>query len=78
MLFQRFRQIGRAVEHVHRYRTIVSVFLKYGYEDLAHRVPLPSALKLPFGKLRREQAATAAFPSPSASAAPSRTSAPPS
>jgi ubiquinone biosynthesis protein len=64
MLFQRFKRIGRAVEHVHRYRTIVGVFLKYGYEDVAHRLPLPSALRLSFGKLRREQAAIAALSQP--------------
>jgi ubiquinone biosynthesis protein len=59
MLFRRFKQIGRAVEHVQRYRTIVGVFLKYGYEDLARRLPLPGALRLPFGNLGREQAAIA-------------------
>jgi len=59
MLFERVKQIGRAVENVHRYRTIVGVFLKYGYEDLARRLPLPSALRLPFAKLRREQAVLA-------------------
>ena len=64
MLFRRFKQIGRAVEHVHRYRTIVGVFLKYGYEDLARHLPWPSSLKLPLGKRRREQDATAGLSQP--------------
>jgi hypothetical protein len=38
MLFRRFKRIFRAVEHVHRYRKIVGVLLKYVYEDLAHRL----------------------------------------
>ena len=64
MLFRRFRRIGRTVEHLQRYRTIVGVFLKYGFEDLAQRLPWPSALKVPFGKLRREQSATASLSQP--------------
>ena len=40
MLFARFRKISRAVEHAQRYRTIVGVFLKYGYVDLAQHLPL--------------------------------------
>ena len=55
MLFQRYKQFGRAVEHVQRYRTIVSVFLKYGYEDVARKLPLPSALRWPFRELRETQ-----------------------
>ncbi len=54
MLFKRFRQIGRAVEHVQRYRTIVGVFLNYGYEDLVRRLPLPSALRWSFQRLRHQ------------------------
>jgi len=64
MLFQRFKQIGQAVENVQRYRTIVAVFFKYGYEDLARRLPLPRALRLPFGRLRRDQAALAGLSQP--------------
>jgi ubiquinone biosynthesis protein len=41
MLASRFRQIGRAVGNAQRFRTIVHVFLKYGYEDLARKLPLP-------------------------------------
>jgi ubiquinone biosynthesis protein len=55
MLFGRFRKIGRAVEHVQRLRIIVGVFLKYGYEPLARRLPLPSPLHLPFRSQRRTQ-----------------------
>jgi ubiquinone biosynthesis protein len=40
---------------VQRFRTIIAVFLKYGYEDLAQRLPLPSALRLPFRKIRQTQ-----------------------
>ncbi len=55
MLFGRFRQIGRAVEHMQRLRVIVGVFLKYGYEPLARRLPLPSPWHLPFRSQRRTQ-----------------------
>ena len=40
---------------MHRFRTIIGVFLKYGYEDLAERLPLPSPLRLPFRKMRQAQ-----------------------
>jgi len=43
------------MQHVQRFRTIIAVFLKYGYEDLAQRLPLPSALRLPFRKIRQTQ-----------------------
>lgn len=55
MLFGRFRKWERAVQHVQRFRTIVAVFLKYGYGDLAERLPLPSPLRLPFAKMRQAQ-----------------------
>jgi ubiquinone biosynthesis protein len=55
MLFGRFRKIGRAVEHVQRLRVIVGVFLKYGYESLARRLPLPSPWHLPFRSQRKTQ-----------------------
>ena len=38
-----------------RFRTIIAVFLKYGYGDLAERLPLPSPLRLPFRKMREAQ-----------------------
>ena len=43
------------MEHLPRFRTIIGVFLKYGYGDLAERLPLPSPLRLPFRKMRQEQ-----------------------
>jgi len=43
------------VQHVHRFRVIIGVFLKYGYGDLAERLPLPSPLRLPFRRMRMEQ-----------------------
>jgi len=43
------------MERGKRFRDIVSVFLKYGYEDLAERLHLPSPLRLPFRKLRQTQ-----------------------
>ncbi len=57
-------RFGRAVEHVHRFRTIIAVFLKYGYEDLATRLPLPSALRLPFRKIRNTQQEIALLSAP--------------
>ena len=38
--------------HVQRFRVIVGVFLKYGYGDLAQRLPLPAPIHLPFRKTR--------------------------
>lgn len=55
MLLRRFRKFGRAVEHVDRFRVIIGVFLKYGYGELAERLPLPSPLRLPFRRLRKQQ-----------------------
>jgi ubiquinone biosynthesis protein len=43
------------VEHAGRFRVIVGVFLKYGYGDLAERLPLPAAIHWPFRKGREEQ-----------------------
>src|SRR5580698_9133118 len=55
MIFQRFRKIGRAVEHVQRLRVIVGVFLRYGYEPLARRLPLLKPWHLPFRSQRKAQ-----------------------
>ena len=55
MFLRRFTKWGRAVEHAQRFRVIVGVFLKYGYEDLAERLPLPSPMRLPFRKMREAQ-----------------------
>jgi ubiquinone biosynthesis protein len=64
MLFGRFRKIGRAVEHVQRLRIIVGVFLRYGYEPLARRLPLPSPLRLPFRSQRKAQEELSPLTSP--------------
>jgi ubiquinone biosynthesis protein len=64
MLFGRFKKIGKAVEHVQRLRIIVSVFLRYGYEPLARRLPLPSPLHLPFRSQRRMQEELSPLTSP--------------
>ncbi|HTI72738.1 MAG TPA: AarF/ABC1/UbiB kinase family protein [Candidatus Limnocylindria bacterium] len=48
MLFQRFRKIGRAVEHAQRYRSIVGTFAKYGYADVVERLPLRGAVRWTF------------------------------
>jgi ubiquinone biosynthesis protein len=55
VFFRRLRRIGRAVEHAQRFRVIVGVFLKYGYGDLAQRLPLPAPVHLPFRKTREVQ-----------------------
>jgi ubiquinone biosynthesis protein len=64
VFFQRLRRIGRAVEHVQRFRVIVGVFFKYGYGDLAQRLPLPAAIHLPFRKTRESQEEIAALTPP--------------
>ena len=64
MIIDRFRDLGRAVGQAQRYRTIVGVFLRYGYEDLARRLPLPSALRWGFRKTREDQEAIAALSQP--------------
>src|SRR5262245_60498203 len=55
MLLQRFRNIGRAYHQAQRVRDIAGVLLKYGYEDLAHRLPLPSAARIPLKRVRDQQ-----------------------
>ncbi len=45
--------IGRTIENLQRYRTIVTVFMKYGYEDLALRLHLPTTLKIPFFRSKK-------------------------
>src|ERR1044071_2148157 len=57
MLTSRLKDIGRTIQHVHRFRDIVRVFLKYGYDDLAQRLHLPSTLGLPTRHRREVQAA---------------------
>lgn len=64
MLFRRLESIGRTYKHLQRTRDVVGVFLKYGYEDLAHRLHLPSALNLPIRRIREEQKLIADIPAP--------------
>lgn len=54
MFAQRLRQLGQTIQNLQRFREIVGVFLKYGYEDLAHRLHLPRLLGLPTRRLRAE------------------------
>lgn len=54
MLAQRLRAVRQTLHDLGRSREIVSVFLKYGYEDLAQRLHLPRLLGLPTRKLRAE------------------------
>ena len=63
MWFSRFREIGRAVGQAQRFRVIVGVFLKYGYDDIAVKLPLTGMWRwLPTRRFRREQAALATLP----------------
>ena len=54
MLAQRLRAVRQTLYDLGRSREIVSVFLKYGYEDLAQRLHLPRLLGLPTRRLRNE------------------------
>lgn len=56
MLFQRFRKIGAAYHQAMRLRDIARVLLKYGYDDLAQHLPLPRAARIPFRRVREQQA----------------------
>ncbi len=47
-----------------RFRVIVGVFLKYGYGDLAQRLPLPAPIHLPFRKTREAQEEIALLTAP--------------
>src|SRR5436190_14263530 len=57
MLMHPLERIGRTFHHAQRFRDIVRVFLRYGYDDLAHRLRLPSSLGLPTRHRREERAA---------------------
>jgi len=54
MLAQRLRAVRQTLHDLGRSREIVSVFLKYGYEDFAQRLHLPRLLGLPTRRLRAE------------------------
>ena len=53
---ERFRQIGSAYQQAKRLRDIAGVLLKYGYDDLAQHLPLPRAARIPFKRVRVQQA----------------------
>jgi ubiquinone biosynthesis protein len=59
--FNPFKKFGRAMGHASRFRAIVAVFLRYGYEDLAERMPLP---RMPFRKRGEEGEELAQLPAP--------------
>lgn len=54
MIAQRLRAFRQTLSDIGRSREIVSVFLKYGYEDLALRLHLPRLMGLPTRRLRAE------------------------
>jgi ubiquinone biosynthesis protein len=56
MFFSRFRKLGRTLQHAQRFRFIVAVFLKYGFNDLTTRLGLPRVHRIPFIQNREEQA----------------------
>ena len=56
MLFQRFKKIGRTLQHAARLRHVAAVLFKYGYQDIARRLHLPLARRLIFRRFREEQA----------------------
>ncbi|MFA6545374.1 MAG: AarF/ABC1/UbiB kinase family protein [Limisphaerales bacterium] len=56
MLFQRFKQLGRTLQHAARFRHVGRVLLKYGYKDIAGRLHLPRSHGPFFRRLREEQA----------------------
>ncbi|MBX3734126.1 MAG: AarF/ABC1/UbiB kinase family protein [Verrucomicrobiae bacterium] len=55
-MLERFRYVRQTFQDLVRSREIVSVFLKYGYADLAQRLHLPRMLGLPTRRLREEAA----------------------
>lgn len=71
-MLERFRYVRQTFQDLVRSREIVSVFLKYGYADLAQRLHLPRMLGLPTRRLREEAATIQGLSSPSASAGRSR------
>lgn len=63
-LFSRAQKIGAAYHQVKRLRHIAGVLLKYGYDDLAQHLPLPRAARLPFKRVRQQQADMQLFTQP--------------
>lgn len=56
-MLDRLRYVRQTLHDLVRSREIVSVFLKYGYDDLAQRLHLPRLLGLPTRRLREQAAA---------------------
>jgi ubiquinone biosynthesis protein len=64
MFFERFRRLGAAYQQAQRVRDIAGVLLKYGYEDLARHLHLPSAERIPVRRLRELQERVHLIPPP--------------
>lgn len=59
-MLERAARIRRTFRHLQRFRDIVRVFLKYGYQDVAQRLHLPTLLDLPLGGQSTEIASLSA------------------
>ena len=64
MFARRLKQISRTIQHAQRFRTIVGIFYKYGYDDIAQKLHLPDLLGLPTRHARAEQEAIRHLPQP--------------
>lgn len=64
MLFRRLESIGRTFQHLQRAREIAGVFIKYGYEDLLHRLQLPALLDIPLKRLHKPDPAISRLSQP--------------
>ena len=64
MFATRLKQISRTIQHAQRFRTIVGVFYKYGYDDIAQRLHLPDLLGLPTRQSRAQQEDIRHLPQP--------------
>ena len=62
MLFERLHSLYGTVQQTQRLAHIVGVFLKYGYDDLARQLHLPSSAWLPWRRFRRKGMETARLP----------------
>ncbi len=62
MILQRFKQLGRTLQHAARLRHVGAVLLKYGYHDIAERLHLPQSRGFFFHRLREEQSVIGQLP----------------
>jgi ubiquinone biosynthesis protein len=62
MLFERLHSLYGTVQQTQRLAHIVRVFLKYGYDDLARELHLPTSAWLPWRRFRRKKLETARLP----------------